>query len=412
MDTAVRAVVQGNSEPQGRAALETVLKLVNNILKAQSEPKFRTLRTGNAKIRAQVMDATGGPELLHAAGFEPVPGTPETLVVPMEADLVRLMQARQAIHDALSAGWQQGMPLAAAPTAAPPAREPPPPASRRTASPLAPPASAPAAAPSDQQARAAERLRALFAQEQAVDGDANAAAARAMDRLAREQLPGQPAAPGCSSADGPHPMDDDAADELQAALAMSMDASMDMSVPVDVCVDASLEASRDGGRAEAPRPADLLSRDGFEKRVKALFAEEQAAGAEPNAAAARALSRSQGEQLAAAAAKRGRASSHAPASPAAAEPMPAAAAPALESRDSGGLVSFERLEDVEKVAQEQVDAINALYHSDGIVFVDPTFPPIPRSLYMHPEGQTTFRCSTSGRAALPAWFSNPARMLL
>jgi hypothetical protein len=56
-------------------------------------------------------------------------------------------------------------------------------------------------------------------------------------------------------------------------------------------------------------------------------------------------------------------------------------------------VSFERLEDVEKVAQEQVDAVNALYHSDGIVFVDPTFPPIPRSLYMHLDGHTTFRCA-------------------
>ena len=38
-----------------------------------------------------------------------------------------------------------------------------------------------------------------------------------------------------------------------------------------------------------------------------------------------------------------------------------------------------------------MDAINALYHSDGVVFVDPTFPPIPRSLYMHPDGHKTFK---------------------
>jgi hypothetical protein len=442
MDTAARAVVQGNPEPQGRTTLETVLKLVNNILKAQSEPKFRTLRTANSKIRAQVMDAAGGPELLRAVGFEPVPDPPDTLMIPMDADLVRLMQARQALNDALSSGWQHAPTPAVATTAAPPAREAPPAAPQPLAaaqpaiSPLVQPASAPAAAPNDDQARTAARLRALFTEELAVNGDATAAAARAMERLTREQQPSQPAAlvhtsalkPSQSAApaltsvdsshepsagafspaahDGPQPMDAEDEDELHAALAMSMDASgsavgdVSKDVSMDASMDVSVDVSVDAGSAGATGPSDLLTRADFERRVRALFAEEQATGADPTTAAARALSRAQAEQLAAAAAQRGSTSRPTPPAPPT-PPPPAppthapvapASAPALASHDSGGaLVSFERLEDVEKVAQEQVDDINALYHSDGIVFVDPTFPPIPRSLYMHPDGYTTFR---------------------
>ena len=82
--------------------------------------------------------------------------------------------------------------------------------------------------------------------------------------------------------------------------------------------------------------------------------------------------------------------------------MPSETAQQPSSQLARPPVRFERLEDVERVAQEQVDAINALYHSDGVVFVDPTFPPIPRSLYSHPDGARSFKCSTcSKRSNLP-----------
>lgn len=40
----------------------------------------------------------------------------------------------------------------------------------------------------------------------------------------------------------------------------------------------------------------------------------------------------------------------------------------------------------------QVDAINMLYRTDGVTFVDPSFPPTDRSLYASTETATTWQC--------------------
>lgn len=134
--------------------------------------------------------------------------------------------------------------------------------------------------------------------------------------------------------------------------------------------------------------------------MKQLFLlESSAAGGDASAAAARALQRAQQEQLAAANAKR--AADHCePTRPAHTEPVPAEDAAAAGSPEK--VVSFERLEDVEKVAQEQVEMINQMYREEGIPFVDPSFPPIARSLYQEDSSASSWRCRTcNARNALP-----------
>ena len=45
--------------------------------------------------------------------------------------------------------------------------------------------------------------------------------------------------------------------------------------------------------------------------------------------------------------------------------------------------------DVAAVAQEQIDALSVLYHTEGINFVDPSFFPSDASLYASTESATT-----------------------
>ena len=150
---------------------------------------------------------------------------------------------------------------------------------------------------------------------------------------------------------------------------------------------------------------DLLDRDGFSARVKELFEAAKASGQDANAAAAAALNQAQKEQLAAAAQARS-ARGGAPSPPkekpnAASEP---ATEPSLATQgsESNEQQSFERWEEVEKVAQAQVDAIHALYKSDGVTFVDPSFPPTNRALYLNDESATTWECrACKKRSPLP-----------
>ena len=63
---------------------------------------------------------------------------------------------------------------------------------------------------------------------------------------------------------------------------------------------------------------------------------------------------------------------------------------------------FERWEEIERVAQAQVEAINELYRTDGITFIDPSFPPTDKALYQSTESATTWVCrACQGRNPLP-----------
>ena len=166
--------------------------------------------------------------------------------------------------------------------------------------------------------------------------------------------------------------------------------------------------------AAASSKHDLLSREGFSTRVKELFEAAKAKGQDANAAAATALAQAQKEQLAAAAQARSArgggptspprsdrsaagGGAPAPAGVAAAGPPPLATQPSESAEQT-----FERWEEVEKVAQAQVDAINALYKEEGVTFVDPSFPPTNRALYLSDETATTWQCKAcSKRNQLP-----------
>ena len=78
-------------------------------------------------------------------------------------------------------------------------------------------------------------------------------------------------------------------------------------------------------------------------------------------------------------------------------------APPLVRVTSGPRPSFVRLEQMDEVSRESLDAINAMYHSDGIKFTDPDFPPLPRSLYSSAASETTWKCrACQTRNPLPA----------
>ena len=168
---------------------------------------------------------------------------------------------------------------------------------------------------------------------------------------------------------------------------------------------ASAEARQRAAPAAAPAAAAsaaLLEKAGFEARVKDLFAQAVGKGSDANEAAAAALKQAQAEQLAAAnQARRDRAAAESGAAAAeggADEPM------TLEAQMMGSteVEKFERWEEIEKVNQAQVDAINLLYREEGVTFVDPSWPPTDRALYMTTETATTWKCrACSKRNPLP-----------
>ncbi|MEW5298946.1 MAG: hypothetical protein WDW38_004866 [Sanguina aurantia] len=57
------------TSPHAAASLQTLARIINNVLASPHEPKFRTMRLGNAKIQETVVAVPGAVEFLQAAGF-------------------------------------------------------------------------------------------------------------------------------------------------------------------------------------------------------------------------------------------------------------------------------------------------------------------------------------------------------
>ena len=89
-----------------RAALETIQKIVGNILSSPAEAKFRTLKVDNKAIKEKVLSCPGAREMLLSAGFEPrdvgMMARPELLVLPDDASMEELAQARATIETMLA----------------------------------------------------------------------------------------------------------------------------------------------------------------------------------------------------------------------------------------------------------------------------------------------------------------------
>ena len=73
----------------GTAALEMAQKLIGNVIAKQDEPKYRKIKTSNAKLQAALFSVPGGRELMLACGFEEDSGG-EELILPSSASLVTL----------------------------------------------------------------------------------------------------------------------------------------------------------------------------------------------------------------------------------------------------------------------------------------------------------------------------------
>jgi hypothetical protein len=90
--------------------------------------------------------------------------------------------------------------------------------------------------------------------------------------------------------------DADGDDSMSKALAMSMDPEPVATADDDDDMAKALAMSMEPKTAPAPSKHDLLEREGFSARLKELFEEAKAKGQEPNAAAASALAQAQNEQ--------------------------------------------------------------------------------------------------------------------
>lgn len=195
-----------------------------------------------------------------------------------------------------------------------------------------------------------------------------AAAPTPVTAAAPEQPPAANTAPPQPQLQQHQPMDVDDEDELQAALQMSM-------------APAAPPEPSAGGSAPA-EPATL------EARIRRHFAALVGQGLPPNEAAVHALAAAQAEHAAA----------PAPAGNGAAGGAGSGGAAAEDAGESAGSVEFVRFE-AESVASAacQVEEINAWYAAYGDPFVDPSFPPAAKSLYLRASSAGQWKCADCER---------------
>ena len=101
----LRALLERNSVETARGALDVLLTLVSNVLRAPEDAKFRQLKLSNKVIEGKLASADGGLRLLTSLGF--VETEPGIMMLPMEADLGALSHAHRAIADAIHAAEPQ-----------------------------------------------------------------------------------------------------------------------------------------------------------------------------------------------------------------------------------------------------------------------------------------------------------------
>ena len=90
-----------------RVALQTLLKIMRNVLAEPTEPKFRTLKAENKAVKEKVLACTGGREMMLAVGFERRHvgelARPELYVLPEDADLEHIEDTCTAVETVLTA---------------------------------------------------------------------------------------------------------------------------------------------------------------------------------------------------------------------------------------------------------------------------------------------------------------------
>ena len=86
-----------NSKHDYTTCVETILKMLANVLASPSDPKYRKIRVSNPNFVAKVLSAKGAPECFQLAGFME---TIEAgfLVLPEGADLANVQRALDALN--------------------------------------------------------------------------------------------------------------------------------------------------------------------------------------------------------------------------------------------------------------------------------------------------------------------------
>jgi len=101
--------------------METLCKVISNILAQPAEAKYRKLRLENAAMQKRVFSVPGGLDVLLALGFESSAGE---LNLPPGYSLDKLQEARVAIEASLASTAPPAAPAAPAPAALAPAAAP------------------------------------------------------------------------------------------------------------------------------------------------------------------------------------------------------------------------------------------------------------------------------------------------
>ena len=104
MDAALATI---RASPSAGDALTMASKLLTNILSNSEEPKYRRIRTTNAKLQAALFSVPGGRELMLACGFTDSP--PDELV-ELRARCAELERPPRAAVDGLSGLTQLPVP--------------------------------------------------------------------------------------------------------------------------------------------------------------------------------------------------------------------------------------------------------------------------------------------------------------
>mmetsp|Transcript_11184 Transcript_11184/g.29127 ORF Transcript_11184/g.29127 Transcript_11184/m.29127 type:complete len:175 (-) Transcript_11184:159-683(-) len=97
LNVAVALLDDNRTEPLTNGC-NLALKVLANILSAPDEPKYRQLKTTNAKVRDSLWTLRGGRSLLLAAGFVE---EGETIVMKDPLDVTRIERAVDAVRDLL-----------------------------------------------------------------------------------------------------------------------------------------------------------------------------------------------------------------------------------------------------------------------------------------------------------------------
>lgn len=96
INQALVLALESNPKESYVVATETLLRLLDNIIREPQNAKYRTVRLENQSIKEKLLSAVGMKQLMLAIGFIEANGT---LTVPSNVLLANLRKYREFIHE-------------------------------------------------------------------------------------------------------------------------------------------------------------------------------------------------------------------------------------------------------------------------------------------------------------------------